>query len=93
MKDCLSKVLWAGWKQFSIYRAMERLPERCSQAFLLHRTSGLSYSEIAQELGVSVSSVEKYILQALKHCRAALAMYYEDKDPGKETGQEPGDDG
>jgi RNA polymerase sigma-70 factor (ECF subfamily) len=61
-----------------IYQAVDELPEKCRQAFLLHRASGLSYSEIALELGVSVSSVEKYILQALKHCRAALAHYYEE---------------
>ena len=58
-----------------IYAAIDELPLKCRQAFLLHRNSGLSYSDIALELDVSVSSVEKYILQALKHCRAALATY------------------
>ena len=61
-----------------IYQAIEQLPEKCRQAFLLHRTSGMSYGDIARELGVSVSSVEKYILQALKHCRLALSQYYEE---------------
>jgi RNA polymerase sigma-70 factor (ECF subfamily) len=61
-----------------IYQALDRLPDNCRQAFLLHRSSGLSYSEIAQELGVSVSSVEKYILQALKACRKELASYSEE---------------
>ena len=61
-----------------IYQAVDRLPEKCRQAFLLHRTSGLSYSDIALELGVSVSSVEKYILQALKECRQELAKYSEE---------------
>ena len=68
-----------------IYAAVDALPDRCRQAFLLHRTSGLSYGEIARELGVSVSSVEKYILQALKACREALADYY-----GDSTGDGPG---
>ena len=61
-----------------IYAAIDELPEKCRQAFLLHRSSGLSYNDIAQELGVSVSSVEKYILEALKHCRQALSSYYEE---------------
>lgn len=61
-----------------IYGAIEELPEKCRQAFLLHRASGLSYGDIARELGVSVSSVEKYILQALKHCRQALSVYYDE---------------
>ena len=72
------QILGSREKLDRIYRAVDELPEKCRQAFLLHRTSGLSYSDIARELGVSVSSVEKYILQALKHCRAALAAYYEE---------------
>ncbi len=56
----------------SVYQAVESLPVKCKQAFLLHRMSGLSYSEIATEMSVSISSVEKYILQALKHCRKSM---------------------
>jgi len=52
--------------------AIESLPQNCRQAFLLHRVKGMSYEDIAINLGVSVSSVEKYILQALKHCRKAI---------------------
>jgi len=55
-----------------IYRAIEDLPLRCRQALMLHRVRGLSYAEIARDMGVSVSSVEKYILEALKHCREHL---------------------
>jgi RNA polymerase sigma-70 factor (ECF subfamily) len=55
-----------------IYRAIEDLPLRCRQALMLHRVRGLSYTEIACEMGVSVSSVEKYILEALRHCRQHL---------------------
>lgn len=54
-----------------IYDAIASLPVKCRQAFLLHRARGLSYNEIADEMRISVSSVEKYILQALKHCRKA----------------------
>ena len=80
-------ILSAREKLERIYRAVDKLPEKCRQAFLLHRNAGMSYSEIARELGVSVSSVEKYILQALKHCRAELVSYYqegEEPEDGKE---------
>jgi RNA polymerase sigma-70 factor (ECF subfamily) len=50
---------------------LERLPDRIRAAFLLHRFEELSYSEIAKRLGVSVSSIEKYISQALKELTAA----------------------
>ncbi len=55
-----------------VYQVVEGLPLKCKQAFLLHRKSGLSYSQIASEMNISVSSVEKYILQALKHCRSNM---------------------
>lgn len=51
---------------------IDQLPPKCRQAFLLHRGQHLSYEEIARELKVSVSMVEKYIIQALKHCRKGL---------------------
>ncbi len=71
------QILGAREKLDHIYAAIAELPDKCQQAFLLHRNAGMPYAAIAQELGVSVSSVEKYILQALKHCRTALARYYE----------------
>ncbi len=52
-----------------IAKALEELPEKCQRAFVMHRTQDLSYAEIALELGVSVSMVEKYIIRALKHFR------------------------
>ena len=68
-----------------IMRVVDALPEKCRQAFLLHRHSGLSYTQIAAEMGVSVSSVEKYILQALKQCRQELDVYYrEAEEPGSQ---------
>ena len=69
------KILAARERLQLIYSTIDQLPMKCRQAFMLSRNSGLSYTEIAREMGVSVSSVEKYILQALKHCRAALVQH------------------
>lgn len=52
--------------------ALRDLPEKCQRAFVMHRTQDLSYAEIARELKVSVSMVEKYIIRALKHFRNKL---------------------
>lgn len=57
----------------SIYQSLEGLPQNPRQAFILNRAKGLTYGEIAEQMGVSVSSVEKYILEALKHLRKAIA--------------------
>lgn len=50
----------------------EELPEKPRQAFLLARTEGLSYRQIAERLDVSESSVKQYISRALVHCHARL---------------------
>lgn len=55
-----------------IESAVEKMPEKQRQAFLLHRVKGLTYAEIATTMNMSVSSVEKYIFTALKQCRQVL---------------------
>ncbi|WP_328189315.1 sigma-70 family RNA polymerase sigma factor [Marinobacter sp. OP 3.4] len=50
----------------------EELPEKPREAFLLARTEGLSYRQIARRLDVSESSVKQYISKALVHCHARL---------------------
>jgi RNA polymerase sigma-70 factor (ECF subfamily) len=55
-----------------VEEAIAELPSRCRQAFVMHRTRELTYPEIARQLGVSTSMVEKYVIQALKHCRRRL---------------------
>lgn len=50
--------------------ALSRQPAKARQA-LLHRLEGKAYRDIAAELNVSVSSVEKYLAAVLKCCRQA----------------------
>ena len=57
----------------TVEAALRELPHKCRQAFVMHRSHGLSYPQIASELGVSVSMVEKYIIKALKLFRSRLA--------------------
>jgi RNA polymerase sigma factor (sigma-70 family) len=53
-------------------RAVLELPERCREAFLLHKGLGKSYSAIAAELGISVRTVEHHLAKAMSHCRKRL---------------------
>ena len=46
------------------------LGPRIRSAFLLSRLMGLTYPEIAKRLGVRLSSVEKYMARAYRHCLA-----------------------
>jgi RNA polymerase sigma-70 factor (ECF subfamily) len=52
---------------------LDGLQPKARAAFLLSRLEGLGHSEIARQLGVSVSSVEKYMIAAMRHCIAVRA--------------------
>ncbi|QLF92878.1 sigma-70 family RNA polymerase sigma factor [Pseudomonas sp. ABC1] len=47
------------------------LPDKVRHAFLLNRLEGMSHPQIAAHLGVSLSTVERWIRQALVHCYLA----------------------
>lgn len=51
---------------------LHALPPKARAALLLCRLEGLSYREIAEQLEVSVSSVEKYITAGLLACAQAV---------------------
>ena len=55
-----------------IANAMDELPPRCREVFLMSRLDGLSHGEIADRLGISRNMVEKHIIKALLHCRRRL---------------------
>lgn len=45
------------------------LPPRAREAFVLHKFDGLSQSEVAQAMGISLTMVERHIKLALEACR------------------------
>lgn len=57
--------------------AVDRLPGRCREVFLLSREGGLTYLQIAASLGISIKTVETQMGRALKSLRSALAKYRE----------------
>ena len=52
---------WARLKLDQVSRALEDVAPKARQAFRLHRIDGLTHAQIAERLGVSTSSVEKYL--------------------------------
>ncbi len=59
----------------AIREAVDRLPERCREVFLLRRDQNLSYHEIANAMDVSVKTVENHMGRALRSLRQALKPY------------------
>jgi len=48
-----------------ILEAVDSLPPRCRQVFLMQREEELSYAQIARRLGISESMVQKHMSKAL----------------------------
>lgn len=50
---------------------LDGLPAKVKQAFLLNRLECLTYVAIAQEMNMSVATIERYMKQAILHCHLA----------------------
>lgn len=60
-----------------INRVLDSLPERCGKIFRLNRFEGLKYQEIAEQLSISVKTVEANMGRALRVLRKSLKEFYE----------------
>ena len=60
-----------------IGKAIEELPEKCREIFVLNRNENLKYLEIATRLEISVKTVESQMSKALQHMRSRLAEFLE----------------
>jgi RNA polymerase sigma-70 factor, ECF subfamily len=58
-----------------IETSLDELPEKCREVFRLSRSENLKYNQIAEQLGISVKTVEAQMSKALQHMRTRLAEY------------------
>ncbi len=56
----------------AVQEAVEQLPDRCREIFLLSRQGEMTYREIAHLLGLSIKTVETQMGRALRSLRLAL---------------------
>lgn len=52
------------------------LPAECKEAFLLSREEELTYKQIAEQLNISIKTVEKRISKSLKHIRQNIDVEF-----------------
>jgi RNA polymerase sigma-70 factor (ECF subfamily) len=64
--------------QQRIGEAVDHLPLKQKQVYLLHKEEGLPHDEIAQKMGLSVSTVQNHMFRAVGNIRAYLGQYYAD---------------
>lgn len=56
-----------------LWRAIDELPEKCREVFLLSKRDGLSQEEIASEMDISVKTVKNQMTKAYARLREELS--------------------
>lgn len=66
-------IIFSDYEDFYI-KAVNNLPPKRKDIFLLSRKQGLTYEEIAKAMNISQKTVEKQMSEALRYLRAQLLM-------------------
>lgn len=73
--ESVTRTVMASELEERIFKALNKLPEQCRLVFKLSRFEELKYAEIAQQLNISVKTVENQMGKALKIMREQLKDY------------------
>lgn len=55
-----------SYEEARLWTAIDSLPSRCREVFLMSRRDGLKYSEISEQLGISENTVRNQMSKALR---------------------------
>ena len=73
--EAVAQAVLSSELEIKIYEAMKVLPEQCRIVFQLSRLEELKYAEIAEQLSISIKTVENHMGKALKIMRGQLKEY------------------
>jgi len=59
----------------AVHQSIEKLPPKCRQIYVMKRYDNLSYTEIAEILGISINTVKTQMKRAIKYLRKQLANF------------------
>lgn len=66
----------ASLHEAELWTAIDSLPAKCREVFLMSKQRGLKYREIADELGISEKTVEHQVSKALKVLRGKVSDFF-----------------
>lgn len=61
-----------SFRDARIWKAIDNLPSKCREIFLMSKRDGMSNEDIAQELGISIKTVKNQMTKAFSRLREAL---------------------
>ena len=76
--DSLEDELLAQQKVSIILEGVAELPAQCRRVFLMRKVQAMSYKEIAAELNISVSAVEKHLALGAERCKKYVEIREEE---------------
>lgn len=62
-----------SFRDARIWKAIDSLPEKCREIFLMSKRDGLTNEKIAEELGISIKTVKNQMTKAFSRLREALS--------------------
>lgn len=68
----IETVVWSKQQIARLSQAIEELPPKCRQVFLLIKFHHFSHAEVAAKLDISQSTVVKHMIKAVDFCRGKL---------------------
>lgn len=70
--EALEEELSAQQRVGHYFEAIAELPPRCRKVFLMRKVQAMSHRDIAANLGISISAVEKHIARGVESCKRSM---------------------
>ena len=74
--DVSEETIDTSVRDAKIWKAIDELPPKCREVFLLSKRDGLSNEEIAEEMGISIKTVKNQMTKAFSRLRESLSSGY-----------------
>lgn len=71
--EICDEVIDTSVRDARIWKAIDELPHKCREIFLMSKRDGYSNEEIAEELGISIKTVKNQMTKAFSRLRASLS--------------------
>lgn len=68
------EVIDTSFRDARIWKAIDDLPDKCREIFLMSKRDGFSNEEIAEELNISIKTVKNQMTKAFARLREALSV-------------------
>lgn len=71
--DVSDEIIDTSERDARIWKAIDKLPEKCREIFLMSKRDGLTNEEIAEEMNISVKTVKNQMTKAYSRLREELS--------------------